>query len=217
MKNKAVLALWALGVTMCCVKPANASVIMTLEQVGPDVVAMGSGTINTTDLTLDGSGGFAVATISPGDAELVVGRPSPFDVYGGIAGPTYFGAQNGRTTHASSGAGDYIGILGFSREISTPSSYISGTPLSGTATFDSTTLAGLGVTPGTYTWTWGTGVNADSLTLYAGVPAPTTTPEPASLLLLAVGLGGAAWLKARERRRSKVAGSVFGKRWDVVS
>jgi hypothetical protein len=205
MKNKAVLALWALGVTMCCVKPAGASVIMTLEQVGPDVVATGSGTINLTDLTFEGTSGVTPAEIASVVALLQVGVTSPSEIYGGIAGPGSFGF--GTFTLASSSTGDFLGISGGLHEIEVAPGYISGAPLSETATFDSTTLAGLGVTPGTYTWTWGTGVNADSLTLYAGVPAPTTAPEPASLLLLAVGLGGAAWLKARERRRSNVAGA----------
>jgi len=62
------------------------------------------------------------------------------------------------------------------------------------------TLAGLGVTPGTYTWTWGNGADADSFTLNAGEAPPSGVPEPASLGLLATGLIGLG-LGARRRLR----------------
>ena len=38
---------------MFCGREANASVITTLEQVGSDVVATGSGTVDVTDLKVD--------------------------------------------------------------------------------------------------------------------------------------------------------------------
>ncbi len=43
--------------------------------------------------------------------------------------------------------------------ISVPTGYVSGTFLSDSATYSGTTLATLGVTPGTYVWKWGTGAN----------------------------------------------------------
>jgi hypothetical protein len=72
-----------------------------------------------------------------------------------------------------------------------------------TATFDSTTLAALGVTPRIYTWTWGSGANADSATLYAGVPVPSSVPEPASALLLTLGAAGLALLTRASSTRSR--------------
>ena len=51
MKFGTVLAVSALGTTMCCAALANASTVMTIEQVGSDVVATANGSIDTTDLT----------------------------------------------------------------------------------------------------------------------------------------------------------------------
>jgi hypothetical protein len=45
------------------------------------------------------------------------------------------------------------------RLLSVPTGYVSGTALSDTAIYSGTTLAALGVTPGTYVWTWGTTAN----------------------------------------------------------
>jgi hypothetical protein len=75
-----------------------------------------------------------------------------------------------------------------------PPSYMSGSLLSDTSTYDNQTFVSLGVTPGTYEWTWGSGADADSFTL--DVPA---VPEPASIALLALPLGLFMLLTARHR------------------
>jgi hypothetical protein len=43
--------------------------------------------------------------------------------------------------------------------LSVPKGYVSGNPLSDSATYSGQTFATLGVTPGTYVWTWGNGAN----------------------------------------------------------
>jgi hypothetical protein len=78
-----------------------------------------------------------------------------------------------------------------------PTGYVSGNALSGTSTWDSTTIDGLGLTPGSYTVTWGTGSNADSITVNVG-PAPA--PEPGTLCLL--GAGAAALVLGCLRKRT---------------
>jgi hypothetical protein len=87
-----------------------------------------------------------------------------------------------------------MGKMGF---IYVPAGYVSGSSLSATDTwYANSTLAGLGITPGTYTWTWGSGAHADSLTINAG-SAPV--PEPGTAVPLAAGCLGFALLRRRVR------------------
>jgi hypothetical protein len=71
------------------------------------------------------------------------------DAYSGLIGPASFGS--GGETPASTDTGDFVGIDGSLGHLHVPAGYISGTPLSDSATFDDQTLSSLGVTPGTYT------------------------------------------------------------------
>jgi hypothetical protein len=54
------------------------------------------------------------------------------------------------------------------------------------ATWANTTIAGLGLTPGTYTYSWGSGVTADSLVVEINGTSPA--PDPASLGLFFTGV-----------------------------
>ena len=76
-----------------------------------------------------------------------------------------------------------------------PTTYVSGEALSNTSTYSDKTIAGLGLTPGTYTWTWGTGPTADSFQLQV----EAATPEPATFGLLTFAAAG--MLLAGYRRR----------------
>ena len=68
--------------------------------------------------------------------------------------------------------------------------------LSDTATWNNTTLTGLGFTVGTYTYNWGSGPTADSIALNIGA---TPTPEPGSQYLVAMGGIGLAFYRRRNR------------------
>jgi hypothetical protein len=100
------------------------------------------------------------------------------DAYLTIVGPTSFGS--GGNTVASSGSGDYVGISPGSGFLIVPHSYVSGTALSDSSTYDSQTFSSLGVTPGTYEWTWGAGADQNFML--------QAVPEPSVGLLLAVGV-----------------------------
>ena len=157
--------------SLLSVGPAQAGYTVTLQQVGPDVVATGSGAIGLHGLTFSHSSS-ANPAIVPSSSNFLVRGVS---IYTGPAsssvdsyfvpqsGPTGFGS--GSATYASSGSGDMVGIFeGFIygdplRLLSVPRGYVSGTALSDMATYSGNTLATLGVTPGTYVWTWGTGAN----------------------------------------------------------
>jgi len=103
----------------------------------------------------------------------------------GITGPTSFGS-GGVLLFADSGSGDLVGVHGNTGILVVPDGYVSGDPLSNTATYLNRTFATLTVTPGTYEWTWGTGEN-QNFTLTIG---PILVPEPASAALLGAALAG---------------------------
>src|SRR6059058_2498987 len=173
--------------SLLSVGPAQAGYTVTLQQVGPDVVATGSGAIGLHGLTFSHSSS-ANPAIVPSSSNFLVRGVS---IYTGPAsssvdsyfvpqsGPTGFGS--GSATYASSGSGDMVGIFeGFIygdplRLLTVPRGYVSGTALSDMATYSGKTLATLGVTPGTYVWTWGTGAN-QNFTLQ--IPPAPPTPGP---------------------------------------
>lgn len=182
-----VLATLAIAIVCGVSAPsAQAGYIVSLQRVGPDVVATGSGTIDLTGLSLNSSGGGSSGFMSPGSAVLIIGTGLADDYVGSFFNPASFGP--GVSDSPDSGSGGVVGIAGSFGELLVPLGYVSGTPLSlSSSTFNGQTFSSLGVTPGTYEWTWGTGVN-QNFTLYAGVPVPAV-PDSGStlgLLLLAV-------------------------------
>ena len=71
----------------------------------------------------------------------------------------------------SMGIGDRVGIIR-TLGVVVPSGYVSGTALSSSATWNSATVASLGVTPGTYVWSWGAGANQDFTLIIRGAGVP---------------------------------------------
>jgi len=177
--------------------PAQAGYMVTLEQVGSNVVATGSGPIDLTGLT------FVLTTrafsaISPGGGDIVTGTFAAFvDQYTGFSGPTNFGSG---PLSFGSGSGDLVGIFGFGGGLLVPKGYVSDTALSDSATYDSATFSNLGVTPGTYVWSWGTGPN-QNFTLKIGT---ATVPDHGSTVGLLL-LGLAALITVSRLRLGRLA------------
>jgi hypothetical protein len=175
---------------------AQASVIVTMEEVGSDVVLMGSGSLNLAGLSF-----FATETIDsivfPSVGVFGVGpNIALVDIYSGVTGPSNFGS--GTYTVSDSGSGDTFSIDSAGQFLlDVPTGYTGGA-LSGSSTYANSTFASLGVTPGTYVWTWGNSDLHDSLTLEIET-TPTGVPEPATTLLL--GLPIAATMLARRRAK----------------
>ena len=151
---------------------------VTLEQVGSNVVATGSGALDLTGLTggpdsykpvINASDASIATGGSP--ATLETGPRTATDTYQGGTGPANFGP--GGLVRPDSASGDLVGVFGNGYGendvfIFVPQGYKS-EPLSSSATWNNVTLATLGkglpwlpsegdgVTPGAYVWTWGTG------------------------------------------------------------
>ena len=196
----------ALACLIAAPSPAKAGFIITFLQVGSDVVATGSGTINTTALTQQADTGSVFPYIDPASGSWLLGASGAAGIpnlagWSGIRSFSAFGT--GHITQPSFLNGGYVASgndLGETNGtvLNLPTGYISGSSLSNSSTWLNTTIAGLGITPGTYNWTWGSGATADFLRLTT--TASAATPEPASFTLLALGSLGA--LLVRRHRRA---------------
>jgi protein with PEP-CTERM/exosortase system signal len=188
------------------VQPAQAYTVR-LKEVGANVVANGSGAINLTGLFHFNSHATS-AGVFANEAYISMGSVGGLqDIYSGFTGPTNFGS-GGFLTLANTSSGDPVGIWGDSRLfgiglIFVPPGYVSNHTLSDSITFNNSTFATLGLTPGTYEWSWGTGLRNQNFTLIiggAGVPDGGSTAS-----LLGFGLLGLAalrrklpWLRGRK-------------------
>jgi len=162
---------------------------VTVSQVGPDVVWSGSGSFNLSALSLNSSG-----TLQSGFSALpaiwAIGPSASIQRYGGASLTGYsttFG--NNLVVPTPTSSGSTFGVVSggvSSRQIVVPSGYVSNTVISGTATYGGATIAGMGLTPGTYTWAWGSGANSSSIVMVIDgssvtpTPTKTQTPTPTS-------------------------------------
>src|SRR5262249_31628400 len=144
---------------------------------------------------------FGFSELSPLAGYIQTGGSGVFiDSYNGVlSGPSSFGG--GLDAVPNSGSGDRVGSFGSQADaLIVPQRYLSESALASSPTFNNTTFASLGVTPGTYVWTWGTGAD-QSFTLQIG--QVTAVPLPAALPLFAGGLAGLGWLARRKRQQSQ--------------
>jgi hypothetical protein len=181
MRRVAFLKLAAMLLAFPSLSRAEALIYIYQDGLG-NVVASGSGTLDTTDLTYSASD----TTLGPSGVNASAGillmgpnPTNPSDLYKGISGPTSFGS--GSAVSSSFGSGDLLGedtLVGVGY-LFVPEGYSSGSSLSTTMTFSGQTLAGLGLTTGIYTFTWGNGNDADSLVVDIGDAPPPPSPSPA--------------------------------------
>jgi hypothetical protein len=170
--------------------------IVTLEEVGSNVVATGSGQIDLTGLSFQSFTLPGVGNIDPSFGSAGVGAGN-LDVYFGVPStPASFGS--GGLTEPSNTSGGLVEYSAGDGSLVVPQGYVSNALLSAsTSTYDSATFATLGATPGTYVWTWGTGAD-QSFTLEIGA-----TPLPATLPLFATGFGALGLLGWRRKRKAQ--------------
>ena len=171
--------------TLAWTAQANAAMTINVFQSEGNVIAVASGIVNTARLGPGQDGGTWGAGVwgSFINSSLIVVNTtngSSYNYHEGVSGPAYFGS--GDRFLADSGSGTMFGIRG--NTVYLPKNYVSGSPLSSTSTWNSQTVAGLGLTPGSYTYTWGSGSNADSATLNI-----SAVPEPTSIVLTMLASG----------------------------
>jgi hypothetical protein len=173
---------------------ARGAVVITIGEQGPNVVLVGSGTLNTDALTLL-VGGYASAVLQPNIAQFIGGSTfSLVSAYEGVIGPASIGPSSVLYTADVSG-GHLVGVIGGSSPavLLVPEDYVSGSALASNATFTGHGLASLGLAEGSYVWTWGSGPTADSLTL-------NVIPESSTALITFLGL---SLLLRRQKRNSR--------------
>ena len=163
----------AVTASLFSIRAAEAYTV-TLQQMGANVVANGSGAFNLTGLTFF-SGDFVVPQMNASFGAILTGQVLGGVVtgYTGFNGPTSFGP--GGFFFATTGSGDLVGISSGARALYVPQDYVSNTALSDSMTFDNATFASLGVTPGTYVWSWGDGANQRFTLRIRAVPDGGTT------------------------------------------
>jgi hypothetical protein len=160
----------AVTASLFSVRPAQAGYIVTLQEVGSNVVATGSGAIDLTGLTFEGQA-FVATAIVPDFGIITTGASAVGDLYTGpITGPSSFGSSF--ITFANSGIGDLVSIFGLASQLSVPDNYVSGSALSDSATYNNATFSSLFVTPGTHVWTWGAGANQNFTLVIGAAGAP---------------------------------------------
>jgi MYXO-CTERM domain-containing protein len=192
----------AMGFMAVCDR-AEAGFVADISQVGSNVVVNGSGSIDLSLLTGVGNGG-THALVSGAFGSVVLGPVSSDGIFGGFAGPLSgplsFGTSDNQ--FATSTSGDSFGLVasvnGFNQPVLyLPGTYVSGSELTASATFDNTTIAALGLAPGAYTYT-ATGANGAPVTVFTVNIG--SVPEPSSLTIGATAVGLLGGLAVRRRR-----------------
>ena len=155
---------------------AQAVYTINIDQVGPDVVMTGSGSIDTSSMT-------AVTTIGlcatgngfVSSTALCVGTETTADQFDNVLIPSLSAFSTTMLDGTNStGPGVYI----FGANLYLPENYVSAAPISNSSTYAGTTLAALGLTVGTRSLFVPSG---DEIVINVGLAPPVAPATPASI------------------------------------
>lgn len=182
--KKSMLVAAAAGLATASV--ASADIIFNILEIGGNVELTMSGSFNlaATDGYISDSGAYNGYSAALGAIATGSGTTNYYD----MPQATWTPFGTGGFGNWDSSSGDTVAL--FSNPVlGVPAGYVSGDPLSATATKLSSSFAALGFTPGTYVTTLTNGNVSDSVIVNVGIPAPGT----AALL----GLAGFAGIRRR--------------------
>lgn len=181
---------------------AHASVVVTIQEAGGDILASYSGSLaNWTGLLFTG-GDINLDADQLSGTTIRLGVPWDNLGFSGWSGPANWGS-GAFPASANSVIGDFF-VLDTARygspRVFIPKGYIWGRALSGSATFPNVTFASLGLTAGQYVYT---SPANQTVTVNIGTGGNTgAVPEPAAWALMTLGFGAVG---AALRRRPRVS------------
>lgn len=208
MRQLASFSLLILTALTAVSPAAKAGIILTMQEVGSDVVLTSAGTLGSVDGFYTGNTAVDEfnAAMTPLTASLTVGTTSVtgnnvIRYIGVLSGPSSFGPGT-FTSLPTASTGTLFGILGAANELAVDAqqALLGQDITAGTSTWSATTLAALGVTPGTYTWTVSGVMLASGTddTIVLNIVDPSDVPVPATLPLVGLGLAGLGLARRRK-------------------
>ena len=190
---------------------ASAGVVVNFAQVGNDVVASLSGSIenlgtpNFSNNLASNLQSFIYSDLTFSDKGIRVARPgytaSTYNSFSLTTSNQYWGPTVPFKVASSSNITgvDYLDVWGGGSRLSLASNYVFGTSISGTITWSNKSLADIGITNlGTFGFTLGSGANTDTITLNM-TAGGGQVPEPSTMAIFGLGTLGMVY---RARRKA---------------
>ncbi len=194
MKLRNLLAMLAL---VTGVGAAQATYTVNIVQNGANVVMTGSGSIDTTGMTLSSASlGCSSGSGALGSIFLCIGSGNS-GLNGTAINPGVTGLTSGTTTSANSATGSPVYVSGTTLYL--PAGYTSLSPISNSSTFNGKTLASLGLTAGTTKTI--TLTSGDTIVVTTGTVAPATVPTLSEYAMAALAAAMAMLGLAAMRRK----------------
>jgi hypothetical protein len=182
---------------------AQAAYVMTFEQEGANVVEIGSGSLDLTDLEVGAFGIGRDASVDPLKGRVFSGVFTDTNTSFATFNPaSIVGFGPGSPTEASSTSGGPIGFASGVADLTTlifPADYVSGAPLSDFSTYLGASIASLGLAPGAHVWSWGSGDHADSFTIDVVTSPPLPVPESGTWVMMLLGFAGLSYAALRRK------------------